>query len=383
MSPAWFWISVRAASPGWFVKRPWLIGLAFVVPLLIYSCLYWDRSVRFVAWDTPVPTHGPWFDYFISYQHIVTALGAYYFARAGIRLGRSNMRIMLALLLGVALPLAANLSYYIGATQADWTVVALGPAGILIWIAIIHSGFASNLPTDRNEVIDQLDVGVIVADASERILSVNPAAENLTDLAQLRGHSISGALAATERRTDAVIESRRIDLRGPLGVIGHALILTDRTETELTRRQLELKGRLEAIGSLTAGIAHEINNPLCYVQANLSMFEAVAKELATPDVKKDLEPFLRELVDDLGMMAAETQDGVERIRLLVQRLGTFSRAPDLSVSAQPIDLGKCVRQAAAVAAVGRTPDPIRVAGRWASRSSVTKHPSSRFSSTCS
>jgi two-component system sensor histidine kinase HupT/HoxJ len=61
-------------------------------------------------------------------------------------------------------------------------------------------------------------------------------------------------------------------------------------------------------------------------------------------------------------MAAETQEGVERIRVLVQRLGSFSRTPDLSISTQPIDLEKCVRQAAAVASVGQSPDPIVVRG---------------------
>jgi len=329
---------------------------------LIYSCLYWDHSVRFVAWDTPVPSHGPWFLYFITHQHLVTAAGAYYFARAGMRLGRSSLPTLLTLVVGVALPLAANFAHYVGFGQTDWTVVALGPAGILIWLAIVHSGFASNLPIDRNEVIEQLDVGVIVADIGGRILSVNAAAESLTDLADLRDRSLVEAIAAAEGRADAVIESRQLDLRGRVGVIGHALVLTDRTETEVTRRQLELKGRLEAIGSLTAGIAHEINNPLCYVQANLSMFEAAAKELAAPEVRAELEPFLRELVDDLQIMAMETQEGVERIRVLVQRLGSFSRSPDLSLSTQPVDLEKCVRQAAAVASVGRSPDPIEVRG---------------------
>ena len=85
----------------------------------------------------------------------------------------------LVLFLGVALPLLANAAFVLELVEADWTAVALGPSGILIWIAIVDSGLVANLPIGRNEVIDQLDVGVIVADLEDRVVSVNAAARRL------------------------------------------------------------------------------------------------------------------------------------------------------------------------------------------------------------
>ena len=82
---------------------------------------------------------------------------------------------------GVALPLLANIVYYLGLVQTDWTAAALGPAGLLIWFAAVESGIASRLPEEHYDVIEQLDVGVIVADPEGRIVSANAAASHCVD----------------------------------------------------------------------------------------------------------------------------------------------------------------------------------------------------------
>jgi signal transduction histidine kinase len=170
-------------------------------------------------------------------------------------------------------------------------------------------------------------------------------------------------VAAAEERPDTVIETRALVLRGRFGTVGHALILTDRTEAETSRRRLALAGRLEALGSMTAGIAHEVNNPLAYVQANLSSLATTAKQLTDPTWWRQLPEPLRESVADMEGLVDETREGLERIRLLVQRLKSFSRAPDLSASSLKIDLVATIRQAVAVAEVGRPESSIRIEAR--------------------
>jgi len=362
LPPAWFWLSARSANPDWYAKRPGLVAPAFAAPAFFYSCLYWDRGVRFISWDSPTPSHGPLFDLFMANQYLLSLAGAYYFARTAIRLGRSSVPIMSAMIVGVAGPLLCNLAYYFELVSVDWTPVALGPSAFLMWLSVVESGLTSGLPIDHHEVIEQLDVGVVVADPEGRIISVNAAAERLADTHTLRGRLLPEAVAAAEQRPDAHVESRGIALRGRFGVIGHALILNDRTEAETSRRRLELGGRLEALGSLTAGIAHEVNNPLAFIQANLSSLETTAKALSHDESAEGLSPELQEAVADMAALVEETQEGVERIRLLVTRLKSFSRTPDLEATAVEVDLVNSVRQAAAVAAIGQPGTPFEIAG---------------------
>ena len=363
LAPVWLWLSVKTFRPAWFIAHPGRIAFAFALPLALYSALFWDESGLFLDWRsaTRLPHRGPWFQPFLIHQLVVVLLGTAYFALTAIRLRRTSPIVMSGLLFAVFLPLSVTVAFQTGMASTDWTGVVLGPAAILFWLAIVETGLIANLPIDRSRLIEQLDVGVVVADTASRVLSANPAARRLAPLeGGLRGRALSDVLAAAEQRPDRSVESRALALQGPMGVAGHALILTDRTEAEVSRRRLELAGRLEALGSLTAGIAHEVNNPLAYVQSNLSCLGSTAEQLADPALRARLPEPLQEAVSEMGMLVAETHEGLERIRLLVQRLKTFSRAPDLSARTPDLDLAETVRQAAAVAMVGRDHGSIRI-----------------------
>lgn len=364
--PTWFWLAARSANPTWYARHPERLGLALIVPVYYYVSQSWQGGVPFLP-TTPMAAEaidGTGFDLFATHQYVLCVLGTGYFARTAMRLGRSSRSMMTALIAGVALPLAVNLPYALGLdfSQHDYTAIALGPASILMWISVIESGLTTGLPIDHNEVIERLDVGVIVADPEGRITSANAAAERLTDTDDLRGRLLPEAVASAEQRQDAVIECRGIPLQGRFGIIGHALIMNDRSDAEATRRRLELGGRLEALGSLTAGIAHEVNNPLAFIQSNLSALEHTAKQLAVDPSAAGLSPALRDEVGDMAAIVEETQEGVERIRLLVQRLKNFSRTPDLDATAVEVDLIRSLRQAAAVASIGQTGEPIEITG---------------------
>ncbi len=80
------------------------------------------------------------------------------------------------------------------------------------------------------------------------------------------------------------------------------------------RRQLVFADRMASIGTLAAGVAHEINNPLTQVLANAAL---------------QLEA-LREAGDatEMSRMAAEVLAAAERIQKIVRGLKTFSRAEE-------------------------------------------------------
>jgi PAS domain S-box-containing protein len=90
----------------------------------------------------------------------------------------------------------------------------------------------------------------------------------------------------------------------------------DLTERHQMQARLLVAERMASVGTLAAGVAHEINNPLAYLTANLSF---AREELA--NIQGERSPRLS------GSLAAlaEAQQGADRVRTIVRDLKTFSR----------------------------------------------------------
>jgi PAS domain S-box-containing protein len=82
-------------------------------------------------------------------------------------------------------------------------------------------------------------------------------------------------------------------------------------------RQLIVTDRLVSVGTLAAGVAHEINNPLSYVIAHLDLAMEELRELALPARTKELVEML-----------AQARAGADRVHKIVGGLKTFSRADE-------------------------------------------------------
>ncbi|MDC0712323.1 ATP-binding protein [Stigmatella sp. ncwal1] len=98
------------------------------------------------------------------------------------------------------------------------------------------------------------------------------------------------------------------------------LVVTIRDITDHRRleTQLRLADRMVSVGTMAAGVAHEINNPLAYVCSNLSYLGDL---LARGPVPAEALPELREVV-------AETEEGIGRVRAIVQDLKAFARSDE-------------------------------------------------------
>ncbi len=110
-----------------------------------------------------------------------------------------------------------------------------------------------------------------------------------------------------------------------------AAMIRDVTERRKLEARLHLNDRLASLGTLAAGVAHEVNNPLTYVLGNLDLIRGVVTELRTarselPAVSSDAERRVDERLGDLDKLAEEARDGGERVRSIVFDLKKFSRA---------------------------------------------------------
>jgi two-component system NtrC family sensor kinase len=112
-----------------------------------------------------------------------------------------------------------------------------------------------------------------------------------------------------------------------LDVISHRLdLLCERRrmihERDLLQTQLMQTDRLAALGTLAAGVVHEINNPLTYLVSNLDYLRERLDAMAKLSGALDAE------LKDLRDVVVETQEGATQMAAVVNHIKTFARHED-------------------------------------------------------
>jgi len=120
-------------------------------------------------------------------------------------------------------------------------------------------------------------------------------------------------------------------------------VMQDVTEQRELRSRLALTERLASVGTLAAGVAHEINNPLAWITSNVNFaleeFEQIKRN------PRDTTEFIEDMVDALE----DARAGADRVSIIVRDLKTFSRAQDERLGA--IDVRKVLESAITMAAI--------------------------------
>ena len=173
-------------------------------------------------------------------------------------------------------------------------------------------------------------IGPTLAELSDQIIHPDDRARTREAFARLFANLDNARIANTTVRLDDVRmrtrrdgELRYCDMHGVAilhdGAPALVTYLHDHTERRAAAEQMRLGDRMSALGTLAAGVAHEINNPLTYVIANV---ELVAMEIARLGIEL---PTTTSALDDV-------RTGLDRIRRIVRALRTFSRGDDETVA---------------------------------------------------
>ncbi len=216
-------------------------------------------------------------------------------------------------------------------------------------------------PLGHREVIDHLRHAVLMASPTGEVLDFNPAAERMLE-GSPRGSTIADCVAgivAPESRESVRHALSRLSANGQ-GVsfpvdgtnqrllevsaqpirhthgepLGQFAVLRDRTEERQFADAAQRTEKLETLGTLAAGIAHEVNNPLAFVRANLGeliRLGAVIEEHATGGSA------LAEELRETPHVAKRALSSLERIQRAVSDVRRLAAAPNAGEEAFSID----------------------------------------------
>jgi PAS domain S-box-containing protein len=133
----------------------------------------------------------------------------------------------------------------------------------------------------------------------------------------------------------AEVSAVRVEFQGQPALLAFGRDIGERRRLEA---QLATAHRMSSLGTLAAGVAHEINNPISYALSNLGFVaDGVAPLLAGARDGGEIAAALR-----------EARHGLERVRDIVRDLKIFSRPDDAPMG--PVDLHALLDTACGMAA---------------------------------
>jgi PAS domain S-box-containing protein len=380
--PAWLAFALQYTGHETWLTRRRKILLA-IVPLIV-TAIVWTDDVHHLLRSAPLldpsgpypmldPNYGVAFWIHAGYSYLLLLLGTLLFIQAFIRSPHMYKGQAAFLLIGAVSPWAANALFIFGWSpfnQLDLTPFAFTLTGLSMAWSLYRFRLLDAVPVARDTIIESMSDGVIVLDARDRVVDLNPVAEGiLTCVAsQVIGQPALEVLSrwpdlveryrslaetSTEITVGEGIVQRHFDLRvSPLRnwhrqLIGRLLVLRDITKRKEVEKELQwakntaeaanqaknefisvvthelrspLSSVLGSVGLLQNGVAGPINKEqldfLNVIEANTNRMAMLASDLA--DISR-IETGQLQLVQNAVSIAAVIEEVVRSIRLQIKR----------------------------------------------------------------
>lgn len=365
------WLSFCLRYTGWITyTRKNLLLTAIIAPALIflivltndYHGLIWKEVGYFKAGNLSVlcPVYGSLFWVLMVYNWVLISFGTIIVFRSHFSGQKLFHRQSTWILAGSILPGIANAIYIfklVPGLYKDFTPIGFAISGLFFIAGMYYHRLFWVMPVARGIIIQELNIGILVINPVGFIIDHNKKIDSLFDLDEISvGRNISNypglmylfriAQFALGNRQEAVnfgqvqwkdsVLSYSIQ---PVQFGSENTIVTVEDITKQTSLQMEVtkiktefinREKLASIGQLTAGLAHEINNPLGYLKSDVRSLERMieAKFVNVND------PESREIVS----ITKGITEGLGRIENVILSLLSFSRQGKIETSIETYDL---------------------------------------------
>jgi diguanylate cyclase (GGDEF)-like protein len=302
-----FFVFAYLKMDGWL--KPGIRAAIWILPFIAtvlaatneWHLLIWPSVTRNSA-GIVIFDHGIAYFLMVAYLYSLMLTATALLTRAAIKMEAPYRLQALSVLVAAILPWVANLIYVLGISPApgvDLASCIFAISGLLLGLGIMRFQMLSLVPVARELVVDIMRDGVLVLDAQDRILDLNPAAYHLlgerTDL--LVGESatsILGTLTQSEEMseifleaTNHYIELQTSTLRDRNGKPnGRVLVMRNITGRKLAQNKLiitneQLIKQLEEINLLQSKLREQaIRDPLTGLYNRRFLAETLTHELA-------------------------------------------------------------------------------------------------------
>ncbi|NUC71907.1 PAS domain-containing protein [Haloterrigena sp. SYSU A558-1] len=332
----------------WLTRRR--LGLLAIEPLVMIGLLALNGRTR-VLWGPPfeatVPLNVPWADpatvvtaepnvglfVHLAYATLCLAATAIVVLDVAVRSNSLHRWQGIALLVAVAVPWSSAVVASSSLEIIGTTPIGLTITGLAITFGLYRYHLLELAPIARNEVVANLEDGVLVVDADRRIIDSNPVAQRLfeRDRDALVGTPVDDVVPTVD--VDAVIDApsedgddhvaqfsladgaeRRtyelsvspIDGRG--GPLGWTIVVHDVTDRVRRERELERKNR--KLDEFASVVSHDLRNPLTVSKGYLDLLEEEYDPEHVRTIARSHER-MEELIDDVLTLARQGQAALE------------------------------------------------------------------------
>ena len=248
----------------WFMRRR--VVLLWVVPAITLG-LVATNELHHLVWPRIMPDpsapglmliyeHGPgvWLNMLYSYPLLL--LATIWLVRVALRSPQLYRRQAAALLAGAAIPWVVNASYLAGYRlfpSLDLTPIAFALTGLMMALGIFRFQMLDIVPVARDTLIEKIGDGVLVLDARNRVVDINPAACQMMGLSAER--AIGQPIRALAAQWPELVERFRETFEVQVEIAPQGRPASPWLELRISPlydRRRQLTGRLIALHDITA-----------------------------------------------------------------------------------------------------------------------------------